>query len=89
MRPHFILPDDLPPAEFFAALRRTCQDPDVPDVGQVLDRHAFLQSPRRRRSLLSPYLNLQTVEVDGQDRVRGRSPPIRPSGPVSWPSTGF
>lgn len=83
MLPQFILPDDVTPAEFFAALRRICQDPDVPYVGQVLDRHAFLQSPRKRRTLLSPYLNLRTVEIDGKDRVRGRFPPH----PAAW--TGF
>lgn len=83
MRPRFDLPEGTEPERFFAALKEILSDPDIPYVGQVLSRHAYLQPPPGMRTLLSPYLNLQVVTVDGSERVRGRFTPH----PAVW--TGF
>ena len=52
-------------------------------VGQVLPRHAVLQLPPDRRSILSPFLNLELVDEDEGTALRGRFSPH----PNVW--TGF
>lgn len=52
-------------------------------AGQVLPRHAVLHLPTERRSLLSPFLNLELVDRDGRGVLRGRFSPH----PNVW--TGF
>ena len=52
-------------------------------VGQVLPRHAVLQLPPERRSILSPFLNLELVDEDDGAVLKGRFSPH----PNVW--TGF
>lgn len=52
-------------------------------VGQVLPRHAVLQLPPERRSILSPFLNLELVDEDDGVVLKGRFSPH----PNVW--TGF
>lgn len=51
--------------------------------GQVIERHAVLQLPAARRTLLSPFLNLEVTERDGRPVLKGRFSPH----PNVW--TGF
>jgi len=65
-------------------LNAKLQRPEPHFSGQVLKRHAYLQVPRQKRSLLSPYLNVQLHErEDGGTDLRGRFSPH----PAVW--TGF
>ena len=52
-------------------------------VGQVLPRHAVLQLPPDRRSILSPFLNLELVDENDLTILKGRFSPH----PNVW--TGF
>jgi len=52
-------------------------------VGQVLPRHAVLQLPPERRTLLSPFLNLELADDDDGAVLKGRFSPH----PNVW--TGF
>jgi hypothetical protein len=52
-------------------------------VGQVLPRHAVLQLPPDRRTMLSPFLNLELADDDGRAVLKGRFSPH----PNVW--TGF
>lgn len=55
----------------------------TPVNGKVLKNHAFVQLPREKRSLLSPYLNLTLNESDDGQTLDGRFSPH----PHVW--TGF
>lgn len=83
MRPEFILPCQGEARDFFVRLRDTLVAGGSPYVGQVLNRHAYIQLARDQRSLLSPYLNLQLVDDEGECTLRGRFTPH----PAVW--TGF
>lgn len=75
MRPTFeiALTDDG--SSVLGRLRDGLVQDDPPFVGQVLAEHAFVQLPRERRSLVSPYLNLRLVSRDGNPVLRGRFSP--------------
>jgi hypothetical protein len=84
MRPVFEIP--LPGidgnavlAEFAARIGRG----DSGFHGSVHGNHANLRPPRAQRTLLSPYLNLELTERDGQPVLHGRFSPH----PHVW--TGF
>jgi hypothetical protein len=64
-------------------LGRQLESPSTAITGQVVGRHAFLQLPPERRSLLSPFLNLELADVPDGTRLRGRFSPA----PNVW--TGF
>ena len=84
MRPSFELPVPGDGAAVLANVHERLKRPDAPFVGQVLKRHAYLQLPRSRRSLLSPYLNLQLhARDDGPTVLSCRFSPH----PAVW--TGF
>jgi hypothetical protein len=84
MRPsfQFAVPGDG--CGVLGAIHERLKRPEAPFVGQVLKRHAYLQLPKARRSLLSPYLNLQLREAeDGTTILHCRFTPH----PAVW--TGF
>lgn len=84
MRPRFEIEVPGDGTGVLAAVHERLKRADAPFVGQVLKRHAYLQLPRARRSLLSPYLNLQLHEgPDGGTRLSCRFTPH----PAVW--TGF
>ena len=83
MRPHFDIPLRDDGSAVFAAVKEGMAVQDAPFIGDVLATHAYLRIPRDRRSLLSPNLNLQLLEEDGEVVLRGRFTPH----PSVW--TGF
>jgi uncharacterized integral membrane protein len=83
MRPSFAVPLQGDGRAVLEAIHVRLARESSPLVGQVLKRHAYLQRHRDRRSLLSPYLNLQLRETDGQTLLHGRFTPH----PAVW--TGF
>ena len=84
MRPGFRIPVPGDGCAVLAQVHERLKRPGAPFTGQVLKRHAYVQLPRARRSLLSPYLNLQLrEEEDGAVALHGRFSPH----PAVW--TGF
>ena len=87
MRPTFEIPMKVDGSRTFARLEsrlargRARGGGQV--VGQVVGRHAYLQCPPDRQSLLSPHLNLDLRERDGGVVLSGRFSPR----PNVW--TGF
>lgn len=83
MRPTFQIrlePDDT---DILEHLRLRLDAGDTRLIGQVLDGHAMIKLHRDHRSLLSPVLNLELAEHDGDLVLRGRFSPQ----PNVW--TGF
>ena len=84
MRPTFQIAVPGDGCGVLAQVHERLKRPDAPFVGQVLKRHAYIQLPPQRRSLLSPYLNLQLREqADGSTTLLCRFTPH----PAVW--TGF
>ncbi|MFN2371139.1 MAG: hypothetical protein ABR506_08305, partial [Candidatus Krumholzibacteriia bacterium] len=70
MRPGFRIPVPGDGCAVLAQVHEGLRRPGAPFVGQVLKCHAYLQLPPARRSLLSPYLNLQLcAQEDGEGTV--------------------
>ena len=84
MPPVFEIPLTDAAAGNVLARLQSLLDSGVTDlVGQILERHAVVQLPPSRRTLLSPFLNLELVERDGHRVLKGRYSPH----PNVW--TGF
>jgi hypothetical protein len=84
MRPVFEIPlDGAEGAAVLQALKSLLASGETDLVGQVLDRHAVLQLPADRRTLLSPFLNLEVADRDAGPILKGRFSPH----PNVW--TGF
>jgi hypothetical protein len=83
MRPRFRIPVAGDGSAVWDQLRRQLEEVEAPLVGQVVRCHAFLQMPRERRSILSPFLNLELVDGPDGTHVAGRFSPA----PNVW--TGF
>ena len=83
MRPVFEIPLETSADAMLSRLRTLLESGDGGVTGQVIQQHAVLQLPADRRTLLSPFLNLEVFERDGQWLVRGRFSPH----PNVW--TGF
>jgi hypothetical protein len=83
MRPRFRIPVPGDGAAVLAHLKRQLEMPDAPVSGQIVGNHAFLQLPEDRRSLLSPFLNLELDDGPDGTRLVGRFSPA----PNVW--TGF
>lgn len=84
MRPVFEIPlDDGDGAAVLGTLKTLLASGATDLTGQVVDRHAVLQLPAPRRTLLSPFLNLEVAERDGRGVLKGRFSPH----PNVW--TGF
>ena len=83
MRPGFRIPVPGDGSRVLEQLSRKLGAPDSPLVGQVVRCHAFLQLPRERRSLLSPFLNLELADDAEGTQLVGRFSPA----PNVW--TGF
>jgi len=83
MRPEFSVPLAVDGAMVLDRLAERLTDPAVRLRGQVLRGHAYIVVPRGRRTLMSPTLNLETVEADGAHMLKGRFHPH----PNVW--TGF
>lgn len=83
MRPRFRIPVTGDGSLVLEQLQRQLEAPEAPIAGQVVRCHAFLQMPADRRSLLSPFLNLEMAcGPDGTNLVGRFSP-----APNVW--TGF
>jgi hypothetical protein len=83
MRPRFQLPVSGDGTDVLAHLQRQLESPHAKRTGQVVRCHAFIQIPRERRSLLSPFLNLELdIGTQGTHLVGRYSP-----APNVW--TGF
>lgn len=83
MRPEFEIVLRGPSEALLERMREQLADPDCEIDGQVRQGHAFLGIPDGRRTLLSPHLNLECVNMDDCKVVRGRFSP----SPNVW--TGF
>ena len=84
MRPVFEIPlDSGDGATVLGRLQALLASGATGVTGQVIDRHAVLQLPASRRTLLSPFLNLEVAERDGAPVLKGRFSPH----PNVW--TGF
>ncbi len=83
MRPVFDIPLVGDGLSVFALLSRGLADPDIDLIGQVKAPSAFIRFPEERCTLLSPHLNLQLIEEDGETILHGRFSPR----PNVW--TGF
>ena len=83
MRPRFRIPVPGDGSAVLEHLGRKLDAPEAPLTGQVVRRHAFLQMPRERRSLLSPFLNLELTDGPDGAHLVGRFSPA----PNVW--TGF
>lgn len=83
LRPEFSLDLAVDGARVLARIAERLADPDVDLVGQVVRGHAMLHLPDARSTLLSPILNLETIETDGASRLKGSFHPH----PNVW--TGF
>ena len=82
MRPTFEVPLAASGADVLARLNILLQS-DATIVGQVLQDHAVLQLPAARRTMLSPFLNLEIAERESGQVLKGRFSPH----PNVW--TGF
>ncbi|MEN8006556.1 MAG: hypothetical protein ABFS42_06040 [Candidatus Krumholzibacteriota bacterium] len=83
MRPRFRIPVPGDGSAVLEQLGRKLAAPDASLAGQVVRCHAFLQMPRDRRSLLSPFLNLELDDGPDGTCLVGRFSPA----PNVW--TGF
>lgn len=83
MRPRFQLPVSSDGSAVLSQLQSQLEDPGARLSGQVVRDHAFLQIPRERRSLLSPFLNLELAAGPDGTLLIGRYSPA----PNVW--TGF
>lgn len=83
MRPRFVIPLKKADGACFQRLEKMLAEENAPYSGQVLREHAYIQLPSDQRSLLSPYLNLNIIEEEGQCSLVGRFTPH----PHVW--TGF
>ena len=83
MRPTFQIPVMGDGSAVLGQLGRQLEAPPTVVTGQVVGRHAFLQLPAERRSLLSPFLNLELGDGPDGTRLMGRFSPA----PNVW--TGF
>jgi len=83
MRPEFMIPLKSDGDQLLHRLRLILADNHPQFTGQVVTGHAMIKLVRDRRSLLSPVLNLEVVEVAGTPALHGRFSPQ----PNVW--TGF
>jgi hypothetical protein len=84
MRPEFLIPlHGIDGAAVLAEVAARIGRGDTGFHGSVHGHHANLRLPRAQRTLLSPYLNLELREGDGQPALHGRFSPH----PHVW--TGF
>ncbi|MEZ4649475.1 MAG: hypothetical protein R3E97_11975 [Candidatus Eisenbacteria bacterium] len=83
MRPDFVLDLEVDGEQVLETLRRKLAKDDAPFEGQVLKGHACLRLPPKRRSMLSPFLEIDTKVEDGKEVIHGRFSPA----PNVW--TGF
>ncbi len=83
MRPTFEIPMKIDGSRTLARIQSRLERGSSRVVGQVVGRHAYLQCPPERQTLLSPHLNLDLRERDGRVVLRGRFSPR----PNVW--TGF
>ena len=83
LRPDFEIALPVAGAVLFAHLEARLAQPEVAIEGQVLSRHACLRLPAARRTLLSPYLELDLLGTEEAPLLRGRFAPQ----PNVW--TGF
>ncbi len=83
MRPRFRLPVSGDGSTALAQLQRQLEAPGASLSGQVVGSHAFLQLAHQRRSMLSPFLNLELVDGPDGTLLTGRYSPA----PNVW--TGF
>lgn len=83
MRPVFEIHLQAPGEQVLRTLDQLLTAGDNGVVGQVLPRHAVLQLPPDRRTLLSPFLNLELTDEGDSAVLRGRFSPH----PNVW--TGF
>ena len=83
MKPTFHIRVDEDGEQVMYRLQDLLGRENCPVVGRVLSRHASIQLPPEKRSLLSPYLNLDLIEKDGYFLLKGKFSPH----PHVW--TGF
>lgn len=83
LKPTFEVPVEGDGLAVLVRLQELLNRPDCEVTGSVLKRHAFVQIPRERRSMLSPYLNLHLATQDETTVLVGRFSPH----PHVW--TGF
>ena len=83
MRPGFRVPLSGDGTAVLQGIHERLSRPSSIYTGQVLKRHAYLQLARERRSLLSPYLNIQLRDEDEGTVLLCRFTPH----PAVW--TGF
>ena len=83
MRPTFEIPMKADGSRTMARIRTRLDRGSKRVCGQVRGTHAYMQTPPATQSLLSPHLNLELLERDGQTVLRGRFSPR----PNVW--TGF
>lgn len=83
MRPVFTIPLTSDGTTVMKTLEAILSSGTTALIGQVVARHAVLQLPPERRSVLSPFLNLELTDVEGGAVLRGRFSPH----PNVW--TGF
>ena len=83
MRPQFEIPVGERGALVFARLREQLEAPDAELHGHVRKGFAFVRFPEKRRSLLSPHLELELRESEVGTVLHGRFSPR----PNVW--TGF
>lgn len=83
MRPSFRIPLRGDGSAVLNQLGRQLESSTSAITGQIVGRHAFLQLPPERRSLLSPFLNLELADGPDGTRLMGRFSPA----PNVW--TGF
>ena len=83
MRPRFRIPVSGDGSKVLEQLRLQLEKPEATLAGQVVRCHAFLQMPAERRSLLSPFLNLELASGPDGTHLAGRFSPA----PNVW--TGF
>ncbi len=83
MKPKFLIPLNERGDSVLQRLDKLIRSGKFEVTGSVLKEHAFVQIPREKRSLLSPYLNLTLRRVDDRCYLLGRFSPH----PHVW--TGF
>ncbi len=83
MRPRFRIPVSGDGSAVLEQLRLQLEKPEATLAGQIVRCHAFLQVPAERRSLLSPFLNLEMADGPDGTQLVGRYSPA----PNVW--TGF
>ena len=83
MRPRFRIPVSGDGSAVLERLRGHLEAPESALSGQVVRDHAYLQLPSERRSLLSPFLNLELADGPEGTQLVGRFSPA----PNVW--TGF